>query len=131
MGDRDQKPFELAAANDFLVGREQVRAAGLTSRQWAKRVSRADWLPVLPNIWRHAATPRRWELRVRAGARWLGSPAALAGVSAARWWGLDGFSDEDVVEFVVPRGRARKVGLRLTPATNGREATFSFIVALA
>lgn len=41
---------------------------------------------------------------------WLGSPAALAGSAAARWWGLDGFEDCDDVEFVVPHGRRSKGG---------------------
>lgn len=101
----DQKLFELAAANDFLVGREQIRAAGLNSAQWRRRVVSGEWVPVLPTVWCHTSTPRTWELEVRAGARWLGSHAAVAGTTAARWWGLDGFAECDAVEFVVPRGR--------------------------
>ncbi|MEQ1873369.1 MAG: DUF559 domain-containing protein [Ilumatobacteraceae bacterium] len=117
MTPKDALLLELAAANDFLVGREQVRAAGLTSRQWVHRVGSGEWRVVLPGIWRHSATPETWELRVRAGARWLSSRGAVAGRAAARWWGLDGFECDDSVEFVVPRGRRSKGG----PATHTSE----------
>lgn len=68
---------------------------------------------MLPTVWRHAATPETWELRVRAGALWLGKEAALAGQSAARWWGLDRFQNVESVEFVVPRGRRSVRGIEL------------------
>lgn len=114
MTPKDAALFELAAANDFLVGLEQVRAAGLTSRQWVRRVAAGEWAMMLPGIWRHAATPETWELRVRAGSRWLGGRGAVVGRSAARWWALDGFTTDDTVEFVVPRERRSKGG----PATH-------------
>jgi very-short-patch-repair endonuclease len=41
---------------------------------------------------------------VRAGSMSLGRNAALYGRTSARWWGLDGFDDDDV-ELVVPRTR--------------------------
>ncbi|MBI4884175.1 MAG: DUF559 domain-containing protein [Actinobacteria bacterium] len=106
----DHALFELAAANHFLVGNDDIRAAGLTSRQWVRRVEEGQWLPMLPSVWRHRATPETWELRVRAGAMWLGKQAALAGRAAARWWGLDGFESVEGVEFVVPRHRRSKGG---------------------
>lgn len=62
----------------------------------------------MPTVWRHTATTETWELRVRAGWRWLQPSAAVAARTAAAWWGLDGF-EEDVVEFCVPRAR-RSVG---------------------
>ncbi|MBK8332697.1 MAG: DUF559 domain-containing protein [Acidimicrobiaceae bacterium] len=64
----------------------------------------------MPTVWRHAATPETWEMRVHAGARWLGTRAALAGRSAAAWWGLDGF-ERDEVEFVVPHARRARGGV--------------------
>jgi very-short-patch-repair endonuclease len=110
MREQDRKLFALAVANNFLVGREQVRAAGLTSRQWVQRVAAGEWQRLHSGVWCHAATPVTWELRVRAGALWLGGRAALAGAAAARWWGLDGFEGSDEVEFVVPRARRSKGG---------------------
>lgn len=110
---KDYLLFELAAANHFLVGRTQLRAAGMTSREWTSRVSSGEWRPVVPGIWRHAATPETWELRARAGSRWLDGRGALAGRAAARWWGLDGFEECEDVEFVVPRGKRSKVGVTI------------------
>lgn len=106
----------LAAAQHHLVDLATVRRSGLSERQWRRRVNSNEWEPVHPGVWRHAATPVNWELRVRAAARWLGDEAALAGVSAARWWGLDGFAAVDEVEFVVPRSRrsTRGISLRTT-----------------
>lgn len=106
----DRALLALAAANDLLVGHGEVRAAGMSSAQWRRRVASGEWVPVRPSVWCHAPTPQTWELRVRAFAQWLGRPAALTGVSAARWWGLDGFEQSDVVEFVVPRERRSKGG---------------------
>lgn len=82
----------------------------MTSRQWVRRVGSGEWLALMPTVWCHAATPQTWELKVRAGAMWLGDPAALAGWAAARWWGLDGFAESEVVEFVVPHSRRSKRG---------------------
>ena len=101
----DQALFQLAASNAFLVGHGQLRAAGVTSAQWRRRVASGEWVPVMPGVWRHTATPQTWELQVRAGALWLGDPAALAGRAAARWWALDGFEGCDDIEFAVPRAR--------------------------
>lgn len=82
--------------------------AGLSPGQW-RRLRRDDvWVPVVPGLWRHAATPLTWEMKVRAGAAWLGRDAALYGPTASRWWGLDG-CDTETVEFVVPRARRHLV----------------------
>ncbi len=121
--------------NHFLVQYRDVKASGLSSRQFAYRVSAGEWVAVMPSVWRHAATPETWELRVRSGACWLGTAAVLAGRSAAAWWELEGF-ERDIVEFVTPhpaRSRGgvavrltrewaskdllRKDGVRLTSAT--------------
>jgi very-short-patch-repair endonuclease len=62
------------------------------------------WIPIVPGIWRHEATPPSWEMRVMAGATWLGPNAALHGVSAGRWLGMEG-CDTDRVGFLTPRTR--------------------------
>lgn len=81
-------------------------------------------MAVLPGVWRHSATPETWELRVRAGSRWLGKQGAAAGRTAARWWGLDGFADDETVEFVVPRDRRSKRGLALHTCDHWPRADF-------
>ncbi|HQZ33193.1 MAG TPA: DUF559 domain-containing protein [Ilumatobacteraceae bacterium] len=111
----DRALLQLAIAKHYVVEYEDVKASGLTNRQFAYRVSAGDWIRVMPSVWRHVATPESWELRVRAGAVWLGANAALAGRSAAAWWGLDGF-EQSSVEFVVPHARrwVSGVTVRLT-----------------
>ena len=111
--DVDRRLLDLAARNHWLVNRQLIRRAGLTSRQWCRRVDEGSWVPMHPTVWRHVATPVTWELRVRAAALWLGRQAALAGAASARWWGLDGFELVDAVEFVVPRRRRSISGVTL------------------
>ncbi len=107
--------METAARKHYLVEYEDVQAAEMTNRQFAYRVSAGEWIAIMPSVWRHLATPETWELRVRAGALWLGDTAALAGRSAAAWWNLDGF-EPDVVEFVTSHERRSRggVAVRLT-----------------
>lgn len=109
----DRRLLALAAQQHWLVNRRMVRRAGLTSRQWCRRVEEGSWVPMHPTVWRHVATPVTWELRVRAGAMWLGRQAALAGAAAGRWWGLDGFEEVETVAFVVPRRRRSVQGISL------------------
>lgn len=111
----DRALMETAVRQQYLVEYGDVQAAGLTSRQFAYRVAAGEWIAVMPSVWRHLATSETWELRVRAGALWLGKSAALAGRSAAAWWNLDGF-EQDVVEFVTPHERRSRgcVAVRLT-----------------
>ena len=131
----DRALLKLAIQKHHVVEYADVKAAGMTSRQFAYRVGSGEWVAVTPSVWRHMATPETWELRVRAGSLWLGKNSALAGRCAAAWWGLDGF-DRSVVEFVVPPMRRwtsgatvrltrdwsnkdllRKDGIRVTSAT--------------
>ncbi len=113
MKDVDSLLLALAADEHHLVDLSVVHRSGMTARQWQRRVRLGEWVAMHPGVWRHRATPVTWELRVRAAARWLGPEAALAGISAARWWGLDGFADVDDVAFVVPRIRRSTKGVVL------------------
>lgn len=133
---RDDTLFGLAERKHQLIVRSDVAKAGLTSDQWCRRLEHGAWTEVAPGVWRHAATPDTWQLRARAGLRWLGPQAALYGRTAATWWGIDQRPIE-TVEFVVPRVRraidgpfvvhtttawntaelVRRDGLRLTNAT--------------
>jgi very-short-patch-repair endonuclease len=101
---KDLELIDLARKQHDLISRDDVAACGLSSQQWCDRLEDGVWLAESERVFRHRATPRTWELRVRAAAMSLGREAALYGPTAARWWGLDGFSD-DCVELVVPRIR--------------------------
>lgn len=88
----------------MLATRSLIDASGLSTGQWS-RLQRGDvWLPVVPGQWRHAATPLTWEMKVHAGSSWLGAEAALYGETAARWWGLDECTSDEV-GFLVHRSR--------------------------
>jgi very-short-patch-repair endonuclease len=100
----DLELLRVAAANHGLLTTAEARAAGLTAQQWQRRRDDGTWLTLAPGVWRHAAHAPTWEMRVRAGLLSLGPDAALAGRTAAAWWGLDGFPPDDV-EFIVPRER--------------------------
>ena len=101
---KDLELIDLARRQHDLISRDDVAACGLSSQQWCDRLEDGVWLAESERVFRHRATPRTWELRVRAAAMSLGRDAALYGTTAARWWGLDGFDDDDV-ELVVPRVR--------------------------
>ena len=104
--DVDERLFDIGRRRHHVVDLDDVMTAGMTPRQWQRRVRARQWIPVVPGVWRHAATPETFDLRVRAGARALGREAALAGAAAAAWWELDGFErTKETVLFVVPRAR--------------------------
>lgn len=102
----DDDLFDLASQGHHLVTLTDVRAAGLTARQWRYRTKAGEWVGVAPGVWRHRSTPIHWRLEARAGLIALGPNAALYGRTAAAWWELGGV-EVDVVEFVVPRSRRR------------------------
>ena len=104
--DVDEALMNIAARNHHLITTDDATAAGLSSRQWQRRVHSGLWVAMAPQVWRHTATPETFDLRVRARARSLGRESALAGAAAAAWWGLDGFSrDHETALFIVPRAR--------------------------
>ena len=101
----DRALLALAASHHSLVLRRDVSLAGLSPGQWSRRVTSGDWAPVSVDVWRHSLVEETWQLRARAGLMYLGVDAALYGLTAAAWWGLD-VPVPDVVEFVVPAGAA-------------------------
>jgi len=100
----DLQLIDMASSQHQLVSRADVFACGLSSQQWCDRLDDEVWIRVSEGVFRHRATPLTWELKVRAATMSLGRDSALYGPTAARWWGLDGFTD-DRVELVVPRIR--------------------------
>jgi hypothetical protein len=113
----------MASAAHHMIGLDEVRSSGLSPRQWQWRVRAGDWVEVVPRVWRHAATPETFDLRVRAASRALGRQAALAGGAAAAWWGLDGFaSDTESVLFVVPRARHWRSSVQVRTTRDWRPA---------
>ena len=81
-----------------------LHRTGFTRRQFRTRVGRGLYVPVAPDVWRHAAAPWTWDLQLRAGGLWLGDTAVVAGASAAALWQLDEFAPGPV-EFALPSAR--------------------------
>jgi hypothetical protein len=100
----DLQLIDLANSQHQLVTRVDVTRSGLSSQQWCDRLEDEVWIRLSEGVFRHRATAVTWELKVRAAAMSLGQDVALYGPTAARWWGLDGFTD-DRIELVVPRIR--------------------------
>ncbi len=98
----DRLLIDAASGNTGLATRKMVRAAGLTDHQWRRLLRNDVWLPVVPGVWRHEATVLTWEMKVRAGAQWLGKRGALHGRSALAWWGIEGCETEEV-GFLIAR----------------------------
>ncbi len=96
--------IDLAHANHHLLTLREVRAAGVGPERWERLRRDGPWVRVVPGVWRHMATPITWEMKVRAGALWLGKHGAPFGPTALAWWGVDGCGT-DAVEFLIPRSR--------------------------
>jgi Protein of unknown function (DUF559) len=102
---KDLLLIDVAIQQHRLISRADVVACGLSSQQWCDRLEDGTWVAEAGKVFRHRATLPTWELRVRATAKSLGKHAALFGASAARWWGLEGYGDDDRIDFVAPRAR--------------------------
>jgi hypothetical protein len=100
----DRDLIDLALRRGRLLVRDDVRAAGISPGQWARRTQLGLWVALAPGAWRHLATEETWALRARAVLHWLGDDAALHGLSALHWWGVDP-REPDEVEVFLPRGR--------------------------
>lgn len=100
----DSKLIELVARHHMIANRALVHSAGITRNQWRRLLANDIWIPIVPGQWRHAATPLTCEMKVQAGAAWLGTQAALYGATAIDWLGIEGIG-APTVEFLVPRSR--------------------------
>jgi very-short-patch-repair endonuclease len=69
--------------------RTDAIAAGMSSRQIARRVSAGFWMEVLPGVYRVASTPVTPDLIRRAALLWAGTGAALSHQSAGLILRLD------------------------------------------
>ncbi|HEY1739105.1 MAG TPA: type IV toxin-antitoxin system AbiEi family antitoxin domain-containing protein [Acidimicrobiia bacterium] len=93
----------LARRQFGTFSREQALELGLTTKQVDHRVATKRWARVLPGVYRHAGTPPTETLVSTAALLWAGATAVIAGVPAAREWGIT-----DLVpgraDIAVPRG---------------------------
>lgn len=97
--------LRLLAAQDGVVSRAQVRAAGAGDLLIRRRLRRREWARVHEGVYVDHTGPLTWRQRAWAAVlvHW---PAALAGASALRAHGVTGPGvDSDDIEVVVDRSR--------------------------
>lgn len=102
--------MDLAAVARRQAGaftRSQVRDAGLTDRQVERRIAEGRWVRLTPSVLVEAATPRTRLTEVWVCVLAAGPGAAIAGVTAAWWWGWA--DDDGRVHLVAPPGRRRRL----------------------
>jgi hypothetical protein len=100
----DEVLARLAARQDGLFTRQQVRSEGLTDRMLDTRIVRGSIVRIEPGVFRIAGAPVTWRQRVRA-ATWTEDGLASHRTAAALWE-LEGCRP-GVVEVVTERWRRR------------------------
>lgn len=96
--------IEWAAAHHSLVTASGRREVGVSDWVWERAQADGLWIQVAPDQFRHVATPLTFDMKVRAGASWLGDRGALFGTTALRWLDVE-VAEPTQAEFLVPRGR--------------------------
>lgn len=79
------------------------RELGVSDSVWKRAEADGLWIQIAPDQFRHAATRLTFEMKVRAGASWLGDRGALFGTTALRWLDVE-VGEPTHAEFLVPRG---------------------------
>jgi very-short-patch-repair endonuclease len=102
--DHELELIRAASQHHSLLTITKVRELGISEARWARLRHAEVWIEMVPGVWRHAATPRNWQLEVRAGSLWLGKEAGLHAAAALRWLGVEG-CENATADFLVPRSR--------------------------
>ena len=102
MKEVDRRLIALAEQQYGVVGRDQVRALGLSSSNLSYRVRQGQLVEFGTSTLRLPGTAPSWYGVLAAGLLDLGPQALITGRAAARLMGLDGFESESA-EFLVPR----------------------------
>ncbi len=99
-----------AAANHGVVSRQKLGRLGVDASLRLKWVRAGRLVELGEKSYTLAGTPSTWKQSLAAGLADVGECGVLAGRSAARLHGLDGFQDNSV-ELLVPR-RSRNLTSR-------------------
>lgn len=102
-----------------VVGRQQLLAAGWSSKRVRWRVASGRWRTLHPGVFLTHDGPVDWRARAWAGVLWAGRGAALSGTSAAYQLGIVR-RVPSLVEVSVPSDRrvADRPGLRVRTRTD-------------
>ena len=94
------------ASQHGVASDRQVRSVGLSLHRQQTLLRNGLWLRHSPGVLAQAGTEPTWHRAAMAATLMPGSPAVLAGASAARLHGLDGFEDvERLIVVTTNRGR--------------------------
>jgi very-short-patch-repair endonuclease len=94
----------VAESQHGLITLGQVIGCGATEATAERRVAAGRWLKPHPGVYRFAGAPYSWEHDVMAAVLAADPGAVASHRTAARLWGLDGFTGR-IVELSVARGR--------------------------
>jgi hypothetical protein len=120
----------ILQAQDWVIGREQALAAGLTAEALRYRLRIGKWRPLLPEVYvGHPGEPSRRQLLIAAQI-YAGEDAAIDGVDACRYYGVKSIATEESrVHVVVPHGSptrsrwfvvVRRTAAPITPTVTDR-----------
>lgn len=94
--------FALSEQQHGAIGRRQLHDAGLSPEQIRHRIEHGRLVPLSPEVFRVAGSPRTELQRAMAGALDAPGIAYLSHRSAAVWWRLPGFYMTSPIQVVIP-----------------------------
>ena len=98
----EAKCLRLAATRHGVITRTEALALGMTPRRIETLTKKSHWQRLYPGAFIIGGAPPVWAARLTAATLAAGCEAAASHRSAARWHGLDGFSDNSI-EITTPR----------------------------
>lgn len=86
----DQELLELAAAQHWVLSRDQAVGLGLSRQSISRRLSSGFLVPLHPSIYRVAAGPESWHQRLLASCMWTSGVTSHR--AALKLLGIDAYS---------------------------------------
>lgn len=102
--------MELAAAQHWLITREQALGLGLSRHALDRRKRSGLLVPMFAGVYRIAAAPESWPQHLLAACMW--APAAASHRSALRLFGIEGYSGQ-IVEVTSTAHRVSSERVRI------------------
>jgi hypothetical protein len=94
----------VAAAQDGVVSRHQLRVAGWTGDQIEHEIDFGRWLRAAPGVIALQNAPLTYDQRLWLGTLHGGSGAVLTHLTACRRAGLQWYGDENTIHVLTPKG---------------------------
>ena len=104
MHDADHAIDAIARANDDVVTRRALLAAGVTDHVITNRLERGILQPLHAGVYLVGSAPATWIQRVRGAVEAAGALAVASHRAAVLLWGLEGISSAPV-EITAPHGK--------------------------